>query len=195
MKWKLSKLIGVLAIAMIVLFASTASANAPPPPPMNWFTFSYPVGQQTLQGLQIVECNTATCEQPRLFIQYGECRDVGCLKSPAVPLNIDQSYRFTCASDRCLLVSDRVNTFPVDKTKPQDDPNRWFRLIGQFSDRLRLSPPKLKDSRQRTALFPHSGVWQVQLTQDSLQVIQEENKLAYFILTPVQEYIAILNEL
>jgi hypothetical protein len=188
MKWKLSKLIGILAIAMIVLFASTASANAPPPPPMNWFTFSYPVGQQTLQGLQIVECNTATCEQPRLFIQYGECRDVGCLKSPAVALNIDKSYRFTCASDRCLLVSDLVNTFPVDRTKPQEDPNKWFRLIGQFSDRLRLSPVLLKNPREKAASFPHSGVWQVQVAQDSLQVIQEEDKLAYFILTPLQEY-------
>ncbi|OYQ66249.1 hypothetical protein B9G53_04455 [Pseudanabaena sp. SR411] len=188
MKWKLSKLIGVLAIAMIVLFASTASANAPPPPPMNWFTFSYPVGQQTLQGLQIVECNTATCEQPRLFIQYGECRDTGCLNSSAIALQIDSSYRFNCSDNRCLLVSDLVNTFPIDRTKPQDNPNKWFRLIGQFSDRLRLSPTLLKDPKEKTASFPHSGVWQVQVTQDSLQVIQEENKLAYFILTPVQEY-------
>ncbi|MFM7603256.1 MAG: hypothetical protein ACKO7R_18985 [Pseudanabaena sp.] len=188
MKWKLSKLIGVLAIAMIVLFASTASANAPPPPPMNWFKFSYPLGQQTLQGIQIAECSTATCEQPRLFIQHGECRDVGCLKSPAIALNIDKSYQFKCASDRCLLVSDLVNTFSTDKTKLQDDPHRWFRLIGQFADRLRLSPPILKDARERTALFPHSGVWQVQVAQDSLQITQEEDKLAYFLLTPVQEY-------
>jgi hypothetical protein len=188
MKWKLSKLIGILAIAMIVLFASPASANAPPPPPMNWFTFTYSVGKQTLQGLQIVECNTATCEQPRLFIQYGECRDVGCLKSPAIALNIDNSYQFNCASDRCLLVSDLVNTFPVDRTKPQENPNKWFRLIGQFSDRLRLSPTLLKNPREKAASFPHSGVWQVQVAQDSLQVIQEEDKLSYFILTPLQEY-------
>jgi len=188
MKWKLSNLIGILAIAMIVLFSSSASANAPPPPPMNWFKFSYSAGQQSLQGIQIVECNTATCEQPRLFIEYGECRDRGCLKSPAVALNIDKSYRFNCASDRCLLVSDLVNTFPIDKTKPQDDPHKWFRLVGQFADRLRLSPTLLKDPQQRTASFPHSGVWQVQVTEDSLQVIQEEDQLAYFILTPLQEY-------
>jgi hypothetical protein len=46
----------------------------------------------------------------------------------------------------------------------------------------------LKNPREKAASFPHSGVWQVQVTQDSLQVIQEEDKLAYFILTPVQEY-------
>ena len=188
MKWKLSNLIGILAIALTVLFASPASANAPPPPPMNWFTLSYPAGKQTLQGLQIVECSKATCEQPTLFIQYGECRDAGCLNSPATASQMNSSYQFSCSDDRCLLVNGFGNTFPVDKPESKDESSRWFRLIGQFSDRLRLSPPILKDPQGKGTSFPFSGVWQVEVANDSLRVILEENKQQYFISTPLQEY-------
>ncbi|MCA6549642.1 MAG: hypothetical protein IM566_20230, partial [Pseudanabaena sp. M152S2SP2A07QC] len=97
MKWKRVNLISILAIAMIVLFALPAIANAPPPPPMNWFSLSYSTSQPTLQGLQIAECNTATCEQPTLFIQYGECFATGCLKPNAKTSQIAKDYRFDCA--------------------------------------------------------------------------------------------------
>ena len=153
MKWKLLKLIGILAIA-IVLFALPAIANAPAPPPMNWFVLSYPVGQQTLQGLQIAECNTATCEQPTLFIQYGECRDTGCLKPAAITTQIEDIYRFNCAENRCLLI-DIVNTYSGNQTKIKDQ-SRWFRLIGQFSDRLRISPPVLKDPQGKNTVCAES---------------------------------------
>jgi hypothetical protein len=186
MKWKLSNLIGILAIALIVLFALPAIANAPPPPPMNWFALSYPAGQQTLQGLQIAECNTATCEQPTLFIQYGECRDKGCLKPSAITVQIENAYSFNCAENRCLLL-DKVNSFG-NQPKATEPSNRWFRLIGQFTDRLRVSPPLLKDPQQNNALFPPSGFWQVKVVNDSLQVTQEEDKHLYFVFTPLQEY-------
>jgi hypothetical protein len=187
MKWKLSNLIGILAIAMIVLFALPAIANAPPPPPMNWFKLSYSASQPTLQSLQIVECNTATCEPPTLFIQYGECLATGCLKPDANISASAKSYRFDCADNRCLLINE-VNTFPSNQPKTQEKTNRWFRLIGQFSDRLRLSSPILKDSQEQNTSFPYSGFWQVQVTNDSLQVIQEKNKHLYSIFTPLQEY-------
>ncbi len=187
MKWKLSNLIGILAIAMIVLFALPAIANAPAPPPMNWFALSYPVGQPTLQSLQIAECNTATCEQPTLFIQYGECLATGCLKPDANTSQVAKDYRFECADNRCLLINE-VNTFPINQPETQEQTNRWFRLIGQFSDRLRLSSPMLKDPQGKNASFAYSGFWQVQVTKDSLRLVQEEDKQLYFIFTPLQEY-------
>ncbi len=185
MKWKLLNLVGILAIA-IVLFALPAIANAPAPPPMNWFVLSYPTEQPTLQGLQIAECNTATCEAPTLFIQYGECLDKGCLRQSAITSQIENTYRFNCAENRCLLL-DIVNTYSGNQNRIKVQ-SRWFRLIGQFSDRLRISKPVLKDSREKNTNFPSSGFWKVAVTNDSLQVIQEENKHLYFVFTPLQEY-------
>lgn len=191
MKWKQANLIGILAIAMIVLFALPAIANAPPPPPMNWFALSYSTSQPTLQGLQIAECNTATCEQPTLFIQYGECLATGCLKPDAKTSQIAKDYRFDCADNRCLLIN-KVNTFPINQPEDQDQTkkqtNRWFRLIGQFSDRLRLSSPMFKNPQEKNASFSYSAFWQVQVTKDSLQLVQEEDRQLYFIFTPLQEY-------
>ncbi len=191
MKWNQANLIGILAIAMIVLFALPAIANAPPPPPMNWFSLSYSTVQPTLQGLQIAECNTATCEQPTLFIQYGECLATGCLKPDDKTSQIAKDYRFDCADNRCLLINE-VNTFPINQPEDQDQTekqtNRWFRLIGQFSDRLRLSSPMFKNPQEKKASFSYSAFWQVQVTKDSLQLVQEEDRQLYFIFTPLQEY-------
>jgi len=189
MKWKRVNLISILAIDMIVLFALPAIANAPPPPPMNWFLLSYSTSQPTLQGLQIAECNTATCEQPTLFIQYGECFATGCLKPNAKTSQIAKDYRFDCADNRCLLIE--VNTFPIDQPETQEQSkeqtNKWFRLIGQFSDRLRLSSPMFKP-QTKNASFSYSAFWQVLVTKDSLQLGPEEDRQLYFIFTPLQEY-------
>jgi len=188
MKKKLSNLIKILVILIILsLFTLPAIANAPPPPPMNWFVFSYPSGQKTLQGLQIVECNTATCEQPTLLIQYGECRDKACLEPNAITAQTRNTYRFGCAENRCLLL-DTVNTYGNQQNQAKEQSKQWFRLIGQFSDRLRLSNPVLKDPQGQSTFFPLSGLWQVQITNDSLQIIQEEDRYLYPLFTPLQEY-------
>lgn len=190
MKWKRVNLISILAIDMIVLFALPAIANAPPPPPMNWFLLSYSTSQPTLQGLQIAECNTATCEQPTLFIQYGECFATGCLKPNAKTSQIAKDYRFDCADNRCLLIE--VNTFPIDQPETQEQSkeqtNKWFRLIGQFSDRLRLSSPMFKNPQTKNASFSYRAFWQVQVTKDSLQLVEEDRQLYFIFLTPLQEY-------
>lgn len=138
-----------------------------------------------MQGLQIVECTTATCEQPVLFIQHGECRDTGCLSSPAI--SSQRGYRFNCFDDLCLLIGDTIGSFPIDEpqSKDKEQPKKWFRLIGQFSDRLRISPPVLKGAGSS---FPHAGVWQVEVSNDSMRVKLEEGKLSYFISTPAEEY-------
>ncbi|MEE3720029.1 hypothetical protein V2H45_25150 [Tumidithrix elongata RA019] len=190
MKWKLSSLIGILAavciplgIAIALLVASPASANSPPPPFMNWFSLTYPSGQTTLQGLQIVDCSTATCEKPVLLIQYGECRDTGCLTSPAI--FAQRGDRFDCFDDRCLWLGSALDSFPINAPQQKDEPKKWFRLIGQFADRLRLSAPILKGE---TTSFPMNGVWQVEVTSDSMQMAQKKGIISYSALSPFQEY-------
>lgn len=191
MKWKRINLISNLTIAMILLFVLPAIANAPPPPPRNWFSLSYSTSQPTLQGLQIAECNTETCEQPILFIQYGECLAIGCLKPDARATQNSKSYSFDCADNRCLLIN-KVDTFPIDQLEMEEyskeQTNRWFQLIGQFSDRLRISSPKLKNSQEKNASFSYSAFWQVQVTKDSLELVLDKDGQFNFIFSPLKEF-------
>src|SRR5579883_698752 len=120
---------GLGAIAVVLLFATTAAANAPAPPAYAWFRFTDAHAQPiAVQSVQLVECQTTTCEQPVLLLQSGTCSASGCLQ--AAPALQSPSNRFECAENTCLY----VEAFMSDrKTGP------YFKLIAQIAGRSRAS--------------------------------------------------------
>ncbi|TYQ29854.1 hypothetical protein [Pseudanabaena sp. UWO310] len=196
--WKPRKSMHILAIALMSLFLAISCfvnpvrANAPPLPQMNWFTLTQTSGHKTLQGLQIVECSDAKCDRPVLVVQYGECRDTGCLTNVAQASS--RGERLDCFDDRCLLVDDILNSFPINEPPSKEPPKPLFRMIGQFSDRVRMSPPIPKNTSVRykneNLSFPSNGSWQVEVTDDAMRIVQNADKDSYSFgsYSPFQEY-------
>jgi hypothetical protein len=118
------RFLALVGLLFCLLLAAPADANAPAPPNLAWFNFepSMPV-----QGVQLVECGTATCDRPTLLKQSGICRDSGCL--PAAPQLA--AHRFDCAANTCLYVEESF-------VKPPQGP--MFKLIVQ-TDRVITTPP------------------------------------------------------
>lgn len=122
---KRSVLVVCLISLIFMLRHSNVYANAPPSPAALWLTFEYQMSQQPrLSGIQLIECATDECENPRLLQQYGVCNGVDCLIAPAKLTG--WSDTFECISVRC-----RVASASYDEG--------LFKLIVQFSDRTRMS--------------------------------------------------------
>ncbi len=114
----------VMAISLIP--DQIATANSTAPPSVVWLTFDYETAQTPrLLGVQLTACVTAGCEQPVLLQQYGTCNGAGCVTSP--PKITGWGYDFGCASRIC-----RSSAYPSHGGTD-------FRLVAQFSDRVRSS--------------------------------------------------------
>jgi hypothetical protein len=88
-------------LGILLIPASVALANAAPPPTIVLLTFDYQTSEPTtLEGLQLVACDTPACRQPTLLQQYGQCSSQGCLdSSSSLPAFQDPD----CVGTRCLL--------------------------------------------------------------------------------------------
>ncbi len=120
-----SSLIGIGAFLAVLLWVIPAYANAPAPPSYAWFEFEGLKSE--VQGAQLAECRTKQCAEPILLMQSGACSDVTCLKSSPI---LSAPYRFDCASNRCLF---------VEPSYTQRSTGPYYKLLVQFSDRVRMS--------------------------------------------------------
>lgn len=119
-----SFLIGVWAF-LTLLWAAPVYANAPAPPAYAWFKFEG--AESAFQGVQLAECRSQQCTQPILLMQSGTCTEAGCLKSSPI---LGAPHRFDCAGNTCLFVEP---SFTQRSTGP------YYKLLAQFSDRVRIS--------------------------------------------------------
>ena len=121
------KFVLVCVVALIALLpGDVAYANAASPPSVVWFTFDYKTAQiPKLVGIQLIGCETTNCGRAVLLQQYGTCDGVGCLALPAT-LTVKPND-FGCAGNKC-----RSAAFPSHGGTD-------FRLVVQFSDRIRIS--------------------------------------------------------
>jgi hypothetical protein len=120
---------GFWAIALSLAVAAIAHANVAAPPAYAWFTFTDTASKPVfVQGVQLAECRTMTCEQAVLLLQTGTCSASGCLRS--APVLTSPLDRFECAENRCLYVEKVVSD---RKTGP------YFKLIAQVASGVRSS--------------------------------------------------------
>jgi len=116
-----------LFAALLLLPNSVVLADTGPTPPVNWFTFEYQTSQRaTLQGVQIIGCESLECQQPVLLQQFGICQSANCLSSPPPPQEWDEAFECIGQCCRSALI-------------PPDRPASYFKLAAQFSDRTRAS--------------------------------------------------------
>jgi hypothetical protein len=114
------------AIVIFLLPIGAAYANSAAPPSVAWFTFDYTTVQTArLQGVQLIACLTTNCEQPVLLQQYGICKSAGCVES--APTLTGWPNDIGCATNIC-----RSAAYPSHGGTD-------FRLVAQFSDRVRAS--------------------------------------------------------
>ncbi|MGG6292861.1 hypothetical protein ACQ4M4_00435 [Leptolyngbya sp. AN02str] len=156
---------GWMAIAIWLVPVLAASAN-PHPPPQAWFHFVHrssfsPLATAELQGLQVAECDTVACKAPNLLLEYGLCRDEGCLTE--VPEETGAFATLHCAANTCLAI------FDYDSPHIQAP----FRLIAQFRDRLRISNVMELSPDHTTMPLTLQGDWRVEVTTNELMLTRE----------------------
>jgi len=128
---------GVLLVSL--WFSLPGVANAPPPPSLTWLKFHYESSTSlSLQGVQLVACDAIACHHPVLLMQDGRCKNGGCLQTQ--PLWHEGSDRLDCVGDTCLIAFETFRSFALGETRVDPLKKGLFRLIGQFSDRVRISP-------------------------------------------------------
>lgn len=105
---------------------AAASANAGPAPSRLWMTFEYETAKPvSLEGIQLIACDTPGCEQPVLLQQYGNCFSPGCIQaSPSLTLSQEPE----CRGSRCMM-----SFYPVSSEITE------VKLVAQFEDGLRES--------------------------------------------------------
>jgi hypothetical protein len=96
-------------------------ANSAPPVPLTWFEFEGVPGR--VEAVQILACDTETCDPANLQLATGRCTVAGCLEPSTEP-----PQQFTCHGDTCLV----IGGLPLDGP----DHQAWFRLLVQSQDRL-----------------------------------------------------------
>jgi hypothetical protein len=145
-----------LAAMLIVIFlvpGYAANANSTAPPSVVWLTFDYQTAQTPrLLGVQLIACVTTDCEQPVLLQQYGTCNHAGCLAS--APKITGWAYDFGCASGIC-----RSSAYPSHGGTD-------FRLVAQFSDRVRSSNVVSKLPSQ----YGETAAWRVIVRETDLDI-------------------------
>ncbi len=114
-----------MGVFLTLLWAAPVYANAPAPPAYAWFKFEG--AESAFQGAQLAECRSQQCTQPILLMQSGTCTEAGCLKSSPI---LSAPHRFDCAGNICLFVEP---SFTQRSTGP------YYKLLAQFSDRVRIS--------------------------------------------------------
>jgi hypothetical protein len=113
-------------IVILLLPVPVALANSIPSLTL-WLVFGDQTsGHPDLEGVQLIGCDTPECSQPTLLLQYGRCNSAGCLDgSPSLQAVQD----LQCFTGRCVAV---FYNYSEDVSPP-------FRIVGQFSDRVRQS--------------------------------------------------------
>ena len=141
----------LLIIGMTVLPFSVALANSMPRVEL-WLEFEYETSElPELEAVQIIRCDTAECRKLTLLQQHGTCDVPGCLhSSPA----LEASQPLMCAGNRCVVV------FWGDDALPP------FRVVGRFSDRVRLSN-LISDGLPQWGTY----VWEITVQEIGLAVV------------------------
>ena len=150
----------ILPILLFILLSSAlllptlpARANAPSPPTVVWLLFEYQTAQTPrLEGVQLVGCDSAACANPVLLQQYGRCDGDGCLPGTAVLTGYENSIE--CTNEFC-----RAEAWP-------DHGGTDFRIVAQFSDRVRLSGV----SGKLPADEDESLTWRVTVQESDLSI-------------------------
>ena len=147
----------ILLFSLLLLIAllptTIALANSAAPPAVVWFTLLYGTGRTPrLEGLQLVGCPTEQCEQPVLLQQYGVCQAEGCLSSQVTLSGFDLS--FGCTENLCRA------------TSYNDYGGMDFKLVAQFSDRVRSSPVTSKLPSE----FGEETAWNVTVGASDLSI-------------------------
>ena len=166
-------LAALLLAVMLMMPAGVGWANSLPTLTLR-LEFEYDTAEQPkLEGVQILDCKMPECSHPILLTRYGTCDSEGCVNgTPKLSLQ--------CQDDKCIAVFTYTSL-------PPDPP---FKVVGQFSDRVRESAP-ISDNLP----MPGSVVWKIVVHDSALTVTvtnQDSNDsidllpnsfLPYFVLT------------
>ena len=99
-----SFLLVLFLVACLLLPLGVASANAPAPPDEIWLTFVSPDQQAIeLAGIQILGCLEASCTDPILLCETGNCSASNCVSGPPQANNWPE--RVQCHDNRCVFTS------------------------------------------------------------------------------------------
>ena len=114
-----------LLVVMFTFPVGAALANSAPSLTL-WLEFEYETPEQPeLEGVQIVQCESPQCSRPTLLQGYGRCDSAACAdREPA----LRASQPLECRGNRCVAVLTYANAAPSP-----------FKVVGQFSDRVRES--------------------------------------------------------
>jgi hypothetical protein len=135
---------------------SAVSANSAPPPSVAWFTFVDQTGQSPrLEGVQLIACDTADCQQPVLLQQFGACDGSECIKS--TPTLSGWSTALDCAVGIC-----RSSAYP-------NHGGTSFRLVAKFSDGTRTSDTV----GTLPSKYAEVAAWQVLVNTANLSIVQD----------------------
>ncbi len=150
-------LLGGLLVLLLPLHR--VAANAAPPPDLIWFRFDDSNAALPREGVQLLRCNDAACEQPELLQQYGVCNAPACLSGS---ITATVRYPLTCRADRCMYVYGYGGFSTVD----------YLRLIVQYPDQVRQSNvfPSVEEAN-----YQHETAFRVVMTNGSLQVEPDPN--------------------
>ncbi|MFP4438965.1 MAG: hypothetical protein ACLFVO_17130 [Chloroflexaceae bacterium] len=142
---------GLLAL---LLPLHRVAANAAPPPDLIWFRFVDSAASSPREGVQLLRCNDAVCEQPELLQQSGVCDAPACLSGS---IETTEQSPLACRADRCMYVYGYGGFNQVD----------YLRLIVQYPDQVRQSNvfPSVEE-----ASYQHETAFRVAMTNGSLQV-------------------------
>lgn len=123
----LYRLVGLI-IGLSLIPISFVRADSPPPPSKMWLTFEYQTSQPVeIEGIQVIQCATQSCDNPILLQQYGVCDSESCFSSEHRPEGLVDWYDiFECNNDKCYIASDLYH-------------GSYFKLFVQFSDGVRTS--------------------------------------------------------
>jgi hypothetical protein len=134
---KLSKKLIPILIGMILIcsIATAAIANSPRPPDRHWLRFS--PEQPVLQGVQILQCESAQCQKPLLLMHYKTCNQTGCVSgAPLVKHSDDTSSpwqpHFGCVDNTCFWSKGGFDWGKPIKFNPD-----LLKIVAQFPDRVR----------------------------------------------------------
>jgi hypothetical protein len=135
---------GVLAfVVSFLLMTTTADANAPAPPSYFWMTFQDRDAKAVnVEGAQLVECVTKTCDRPILLMKTGICTGADCLRSSPI---LSAPHRFDCVQNTCLYAESQ---FSQRSTGP------YYKLIAQLGDRSKTTPAFPLDIQNPLAGYP-----------------------------------------
>ncbi len=175
--WHVARLLVILIVGFVtlMLLAPPVRADMPKTPSIVWFTFDYETSQAvTLEGVQVVICpdHKDKCEPSLLHLQYGVCDQSECLPGPP-ELTEPNEYdlTFECVGKICRVLSiDYAGQYYLYPP---------FKLIAQFSDRVRVSPvvervpPSYKPIDYYRSGHP---AWQVTVTDPDLFVVKDTAK-------------------